>query len=379
MTPKTLVALEAMSNVNVMADITNEYGYNFTLLTYDPSLYSGLENVNVVVLQTHDSSKVEEYVQENIDTIYNIFSVTDTWGLLAARLREKYAFPSFIKSQDLTQFRNKSWVQSKIENFQQETNIGWPRICKPINGTGKIGVKLLYSEEEYKKFIAEIDDHNEYMTQPFYKGPLYSAEVWKSKDNFTFFGITNCIISKPPFFLEETKAFPWAANSSWENSVKEWTLSILETLNYNLGLAHIEFIESSDGFKLIEINARMAGALITPSILESTNYNPYRYTVEQAIGITPSIPIERQIYKGYAHTSIYAHKTGYIQSISGLEEIKNYPGNPTWFPSKSIKEKVREIGTYKARIGNLLVTAPTAELAQDRAITIASHIEVEIE
>ena len=96
-----------------------------------------------------------------------------------------------------------------------------------------------------------------------------------------FFGITNRILSDPPYFTERVKSFPWAADSQWETKVREWAFQLLRTLDYTLGLAHIEFIETSNGFRLVEINARMAGALITPGILATTNFNPYAMAVHQ--------------------------------------------------------------------------------------------------
>ncbi|QDZ43078.1 hypothetical protein [Corynebacterium sp. sy039] len=374
-----LLAIEAMSELDEMASAATKYGYSLRVLAENPNHY-GDTCAEIVKFPTRDRAQLENYVKENQSSIAQVFSVTDTWGVIASTMRDSFGYYQFSDTSKLKFFRDKESVQQKlISSGLASTSQDWPKIIKPRGGTGKIGIHLVESEAEMSAFSSEAELHLEdYLEQDFYFGPTYSAEVWRDGSSEILFGITNRILSQPPFFTERVKSFPWDAFSPWEKDVENWVFDILRALDYDLGLAHIEFIETATGFELVEINARMAGALITPGILKTTNFNPYAMAVNQALGAPLDSPTHREIKGGFSHVSLYASQTGTLDSVQGIENIKRYPGNPEWFPLRNQGDIITEVGTYRSRIGNLCATAKTASLAQDRAICAAQSIKMTI-
>lgn len=167
---------------------------------------------------------------------------------------------------------------------------------------------------------------NEFVLQDLYLALLcWSVARYSS---WSVFGITNRILSEPPFFTESVKSFPWAANSSWEQRVWDWLFEVLRTLDCNLGLAHVEFIETQSDFRLVGINARMAGALITPGISRPQTSIHTRWWVQQALGLPACESSLREVRSGYSHVSIYAANLGTTTSILGVPNALNYPGQP---------------------------------------------------
>lgn len=378
MAEKILLSVEAMTlGVKRMADHAKTLGYRLELLAADPSMYADRADTSVTVFPTQDKEALTSYVKENRANIGGIFSSTDTWGVAAAELREEFGFPSRITAEKLINMRDKSWVAEKIGAKQDETV--FPLIAKPRSGTGSKNIHLLSTPEEYDAFVASSEDADTFLFQPFYRGPLYSAEVWSNGQSAVFFGVTNRTLTKPPRFLEEVKSFPHAANTPWEKEVEAWTMSLMSALDYDLGLAHIEFIETCNGFKLVEINARMAGALITPAIDQCTNYDPYALAIADALDTAPELPKTREITGGHSHVSLYANRLGKVADIRGVETITQFPGDVGWIASKEIGATVTEVDTYRARLGNVFATGPNASVAQDRALSAAASIKVEIE
>lgn len=375
-TEKILLAIEAMTEIDRMAAAAECYGYSLVVLAEDASYYGEAEKVTIVEFPTRDYDALSDYIRENRSRIAQVFSVTDTWGVEASQLRDEFDFPQFGSTQKLRQLRDKQYVQETLKQagLAQEV-VTYPRILKAKNGTGKIGVYYVGSEQELQELVenngVNLDD---YMQQNYYRGSLYSAEVWRDKDTFQFFGITNRILSEPPFFTEKVKSFPWECGSEWEKGVEVWAGDVLAHLDYDFGLAHLEFVETNEGFELVEINCRMAGALITPSIVATTNYDPYRMVIEQALGVPVTIPDERVISGGFSHVSLYAQNTGRLNGIAGLDELGKYLGNAQWHASKDIGDDITELGTYRARIGNVSAYASSAPLAQDRASTAAAAL-----
>lgn len=374
---RTLLAIEAMMGVDEMAAAASSYGYQLTVLTEDPAYY-GKTNADIIPFPTRDYDALETYISENREVIHQVFSVTDTWGVVASRLRDSFGFYQFGDTAALTRLRNKDAVQQAlIDNGLAYEPQSWPRIVKPVGGTGKIGVQVVRCEAELEAFYArEGLTKEQYVLQNFYYGPMYSAELWRDGNFEVFFGVTNRVMSEPPFLTERVKSFPWSSNTIWENRVKEWVFRVLDAVDYRLGLAHVEFIETKSGFELVEINARMAGALVTHAIPNTTNYNPYRMTVEQALGLPITVPDARIVSGGYSHVSVYAPIIGTIRGITGADEVEDYPGNPAWIASRHLGDHITDVGTYRGRIGNVVATAETAHLAQDRALSAAQNVEV---
>lgn len=379
MVEKILLAIEAMSEVDEMAAAADKHGYHLRVLAEDAAYYGDTE-AEVVAFPTRDHHELATYIEANRASIAQVFSVTDTWGVIASTIRDRFGFYQFGNTAKLKFFRDKDAVESTLiaHGFAERSN-SWPKVMKLRNGTGKIGVYVAKSEHEVNEIVTMSGHKRDALVvQDFYFGPAYSAEVWRDSQHEIFFGITNRILSDPPYFTERVKSFPWAANSQWETEAKDWAFQLLRTLDYTLGLAHIEFIETSNGFRLVEINARMAGALITPGILATTNFNPYAMAVHQALNVPPCEIMTREIHGGYSHVSVYATSTGTISSIHGIDQLVHNPGAPTWIPSREIGDRIVEVGTYRSRIGNLMATGETAAIAQDRAISASRSISVEI-
>lgn len=370
-----------MAHVDEMAKAAEALGYGLTVLAEDPDMYGDCGDARMVRFPTRDSSALRRYVADHRDDVANVFSVTDMWGVAASELRDEFGFPQFLDTAKLRRLRDKAFVQNTLRDAGLLTaDIGdhWPRIVKPRNGTGKIGVRLVPDATTQRELARQGAWSDDIVSQPYYRGPLYSAEVWADGDRFLLMGVTNRIMAKPPVFLELVKSFPWSVQTQWERTVGEWVGRILAAVGYDLGLAHVEFIETSHGFELVEINCRMAGSLITPAILYSTNCNPYRMVVEQALGGRATLPHERTVRGGYSHVSVYADRPGTVAAVCGAATLTSYPGHPQWHQTRGVGAAVEQIGTYRARIGDVSAVGPDAATAQDRAIAASRCIEVRV-
>ena len=373
-----ILAIESMTAGNPhLAKRAKELGYQLRMVTEDASIYNDLENLEVVELPTRSYAALQDYVAQHRQEIAAIFSPTDTWGVDAAKLRDEFGFESRYTAQELAQFRDKSWVRETLTAGKDQAST-YPRILKPRNGTGSMGIRVVNTPGELEAAAAEMKD-TEFVDEPYYQGPLYSAEMYSDGARVEFFGVTNRILTSPPVFLERVKTFPHEYGSKWEKRVCEWATETLGILGYNAGFAHLEFIETADGFELVELNARMAGSLITPAVEACTNYNPYAMVIDDALGRDIEVPAQREVYGGHSHVSIYADHVGTLREVTGTSALPAFPGSPKWVPAKEAGAEITELGTYRCRIGNVFATADSPGLAQDRAIAAAQAIGVLIE
>lgn len=376
---KILLAVEAMTvGVRRMADHANKLGYHLRMLAEDPAIYSDVSGLDIVTFPTRDEAALHEFIQDTRDELGGIFSPTDTWGVAAAELREVFDLPRRFTAARLRDLRDKQWVRQALGSDFNVAADSFPQIIKPRGGTGSTGVTLIHSEGDLSRAFENVDDPSTFVIEPYYRGPVYSAELWSNGTTTIFFGVTNRILTDPLAFLEKVKTFPHECGTPWEADVERWAREVLATLQYNGGFAHIEFIETVDGFALVELNARMPGALITPAIDTCTNFDPYALAVDDALNREPELPAAREVHGGHSHVSLYASMTGQLHTVDGLGDLPNYPGSPGWMPSKSIGDQILDTSSYRARIGNIYATAATPALAQDRAVAASQAIKADI-
>lgn len=350
------------------------HGLRTILLTSDPSLYPDTAGMEVVTLDTSDVTAYLDSLADapGIKAPKSILSPTDTWGVAAAEQRERLGLYCPFSAAELRRFRDKAWVRAQLP----ETQTGYPRIVKPASGTGSQGIYLVANEEEEVRARTQLCSGA--LSEPYFRGPLYSAEVYRSRERFIFFGVTNRTLTKPPRFLEEAKTFPHAAGTPWEDDVRIWAEATLGALSYACGFAHVEFIETVHGFALVELNPRMGGALITAAVDACTTYDPYAMLVDEALGLPLEVPATRKVTQAASHVSIYADAPGTLEAVEGTQELRHFPGNVRWLPTKAPGDEIADAETYRARVGNVWATAPLAELAQDRALAAANSLDVEV-
>jgi len=367
-----------MTGVKEMNEAAERHGCRLILLAEEPAMYGDIGKAEVIEFPTRERRKLEQFIAEKRSHFQAIFSPTDTWGIAAAELRESNGFKSRITSGKLKQFRDKSWVQHALAGADLDHKQEYPQIVKPRHGTGSTGIRLVHNDAERKEALSDYKDYSDVVVQAYYQGPVYSAEIWSDGAKIEFFGITNRRLADPPLFLEEVKSFPHCPETDWENEVKDWIATVIDALDYDAGFAHVEFAETRHGFRLIELNARMPGSLITPAIAATTNYDPYQVIVDEALGMDPTFPTQREILGGYSHVSVYAATTGILNEVHGIDSLGQHPGNAHWVPSKDLGDQITDTESYRARVGNIVATGPNSAIAEDRVNAAARDVRVTV-
>ena len=153
MVEKILLAIEAMSEVDEMAAAADKHGYHLRVLAEDAAYYGDTE-AEMVTFPTRNHDELATYIEKNRASIAQVFSVTDTWGVIASKIRDKFGFYQFGDTAKLEFFRDKEAVESALiaHGFARRSN-SWPKVMKLRNGTGKIGVYFAQSEDEVTKIV----------------------------------------------------------------------------------------------------------------------------------------------------------------------------------------------------------------------------------
>lgn len=103
-------------------------------------------------------------------------------------------------------------------------------------------------------------------------------------------------------------------------------VKLAEAFEVKRGPAHLEIKDDPRmGPTLIEINARFAGARIPLMIKNSSNFDPYKKTIEVLVHGKTKVPQPIVMKKQCAFVCCPVLETGRIEEISGIEAIQKLP------------------------------------------------------
>jgi hypothetical protein len=394
----TVVLLEALTfGLGRLVDAATDAGHRLCLLTGDRSIYAhelailGPDALDVVDIDTTDLEACEAVLRE-LPGLAGVISSTDTWAVpgaeLTARLglpgpdvgavrtlRDKGAVRSLLHAHGLSRG---TALPSPFDAGRVEAATGFPLVLKDSAGTSSRGVWLVRDRAELGAALAEAGRtplKGQLIAEPFFAGPVYSAETLTWQGRTRLLGVHSRQLSPEPMRREDAAAFPVAFPAGELAELDGWIGRVLAVAGFGQGFAHTEFVLTADGPEVIEINARIGGALVGEALCRSLATNVYDAMLSVALGKSPALlddPLDQGT--GVAFVLVYAGRTGTLTGWSGLDRLDALPGRPEWFPTSNPGDRFEHLGDQRGCTGIVLSEGPTAELALHRALTAAGGI-----
>lgn len=159
-------------------------------------------------------------------------------------------------------------------------------VVKPNQGTGSIGVKLCWGYQHAVEAINEIlAAGGEALVEEYIPGALVSVEVFRDQGTTLILGTTDRVLSDPPYFAELNWTFPTQLDPDTRAELDTIVSQILDEIAFDNGPAHVEFILSKDGPKVVEVNPRMAGRGLSRMVSDISGTNEYVLVIRNALGL----------------------------------------------------------------------------------------------
>jgi biotin carboxylase len=213
-----------------------------------------------------------------------------------------------------------------------------------LEETDFFGVRADYA------IIEEYIGGDEYIVDTFSDGErAHVTDIWlyEKIDSKTFHNIYYNCFSLP---LSDPKVKP----------LIDLACKLADAFDIKRGPAHLEIKDDPKrGPTLVEINARFGGVRIPLLIKESSNFDPYKKTLEVFIHGKTKVPEPIVMKKACAIVCCPVLETGKIQDISGIEKIQklaSYQGHQ-----------------LNIKSGDLIV--PTTDLATIPLIVFMAHAD----
>lgn len=386
----TVVLLEALTfGLGRLADAARAEGHDLVLLTGDRSIYTYElsrcgDRVRVVDVDTTDVTACERALG-NVPDLAGLISSTDTWALpgadLAARLGLPGPAPAAVRV-----LRDKAAVRAKLHEhglsrsgpLDPNTAEAFPLVLKDSAGTSSRAVWLARSPAERDAALVQAAVtplKGRLIAEPYFEGPLYSAETVTWQGETRLLGLLSRVMSPEPLRREEASGFPVAFPDTDHAALADWISRVLRAAGHERGFAHTEFVLTATGPEVVEINARIGGALVGEALCRALGVNAYDAMVQIALDRRPGL-LDGATGGGAAtgFVVVYPREAGVLDGWTGLDRLPHLPGNPEWYPTASPGDVLEHLTDQRSGTGIVLAEGPTAELALHRAQAAAGGI-----
>ncbi|QIP83274.1 ATP-grasp domain-containing protein [Streptomyces sp. Tu 2975] len=400
----TVVCLESLTfGLGRSVRAADALGERLVLLTRDPSYYTyelarlPADALDIVQIDTFDAERVADLLHHT-PGLRGLISSTDTWTLVGAELTARLGLPG-LEPDVLRLTRDKAAVRNRlheagltrgraVEALGPGTDlrellpkeVGMPAVLKDTAGTGSQNVWLVRDEPELEAALDEATRRNlkgRLFAEPYFSGPVYSAETLTWAGRTRLLGVSSRLMSPEPHFREEITAYPVAFPEARRATLERWLGEVLGAIGYTDRFAHVEFVLTTGGPEVVEINPRIGGALVGEGMCRALGVNVYEAVIETALGRRPSL-MDADLPGGPAVAFVlgYPAAPGVFTGVAGLDRLADMPGSPAWYPVRSAGDAVEHLADSRGYAGIVYAEGETAELATHHAVAAANAVRV---
>jgi biotin carboxylase len=397
----TIAVLETQNfGLAHLVDAAHDRGHRVVLLTSDRSRYAsalaGLgDALDVVDVDTTDVGRVVDVLHGYPD-LAGLVRMVEAWSLPALAVARKLGLPhESVEAVELVRDKGRLRRHLFDNGFSRAPSIlidphreygeelaaalSYPVILKDIAGIFSENVWLVRRPEELPAVLTEARSvqlrGGGLTAEPYFIGPLYSAETVSWDGETRLLGVTSRKISPEPHFREEMGSFPVRFPDERYAELTRWISEILASVGYREGVTHTEFIATTDGFEIVEINARIGGATIGEFINRALGVNAYAAFIDLALGRRPSLMDEgRQVLQGVGGVALYAPSTGVFDRIDGVQTLAGHPGSPELFEVAKPGATIASTDDQRGLLALVMATGETAELSMHNAMSAAGKL-----
>lgn len=399
-----IVCIASEFKGNEFLDECQNAGWDVTLVTRKKLLdeawaWTSLNEVKTV----SDDASADEYVREIVNVagtklIHRIVGLDEFDVLTAAKAREHLQLGGMTSSHAL-RFRDKLAMRNiacessipcpsfvgvfhpdSINDYLDSGSGPW--VVKPRNEVSAFGIRKCETKEEVWSALNDLDARNtwrdhpsQFLIEKFIAGNVFHVDSVVYKGKVMVCGVSQ--YGTPPFSVSHyggvftSSIVPY--KSAERSKLEKLNTELLKAFNYQQGVSHAEFLQSSDDgkFYLLEVACRVGGAYIANVLEHACNFNLWREwaKLETSSSENPyKLPKLRKDFAGVALALANQDAPDTSQYVE--DEIVYRVSKPKHvgliFYSKKQKRLEELLSVYSERItADFLAVAPAKERYDD--------------
>jgi biotin carboxylase len=252
----------------------------------------------------------------------------------------------------------------------------FPLIIKSPQSNGSKDVILVENIRECIKSVKQLlrkNPESPILVEEYLEGPQYLIEVVVYNSTISVAAIVEQEVTKGERFIITGYSVCPELYLELLPGLKETVFSVIEDLQLINGTCHLEMKLTNKGWKLIEINPRMAGGAMNRMIEEAFGYNLAEQTIRMYTGLAPDL-------RNKHNKAIYTHylvvgTVGKLLKVSGCDSAKEQTGVLEVYTKAEYGQLLTPPRSMGQRYGYVIAAAESREQAREYAMNAAKHIQ----
>lgn len=289
----------------------------------------------------------------------------------------KYQMRNFIKSIGL-HVPEYYLCHSRMELLEKFRILNKKAIVKPIDNCGSRGVYIVENEHTLCEVAQDVFANSfsgEILLEEFMIGNESSVEVLVENRTPIVLGWCRKNKSPEPYRFDiQLDYFPDASNEeNWQ--VEEMVKTLVDGLEYENGIMHIEFMWTSVGIKIIEFALRGCGSNVITHLMPTLRgFDIMQYLIKKSLDEDVSIKLPKDLYGTLKF--IIPHE-GVIKSVSGVEQVWNVNGLVDFYTDLKNGYKIDTIKNGRLRPGYFIVSGDSRQDVAKKIEQIENLLQIE--
>lgn len=367
---------------------------NRTIFVEDRDHYHEIDDVHLLNMSDTDAilSAISDLIEEGKKVVCFI-SFLDEYVYLAALLTntlcdipltteplqvmtDKILTRRYLAGKNYTPFFKVLSSTETIDDQIIELKDQFPLIIKSPQSNGSKDVLLVENVRECKKGVKQLQRKNSespILVEEYLEGPQYLIEAVVFNSIITVAAIVEQEVTKGERFIITGYSVCPELYLEQLPGLKETVFSIIEDFQLRNGTCHLEMKLTNKGWKLIEINPRMAGGAMNRMIEEAFGYNLAEQTIRLFTGLEPDLRKKhnKAIYTHY----LIVGTVGKLLKISGCDSAKEQTGVLEVYTKAEYGQLVTPPRSMGQRYGYVLAAADSKDRAREYALNGAKQIQ----
>lgn len=208
--------------------------------------------------------------------------------LLCRQTLESYGVPS-------TRYAE---VANAEEALERAADFGYPVILKPATGYGSLLSKMADTSEEVRRYFEGYEDAvskidpivrrdvvGKLIMEQRLIGELFSVEIGVTKTQIILpFMIDQRKRTDHDEIIELGSSVPPDLSNAEQQRMIDYTTQVIHALGLDLGIFHIEIIETEEGPRLVDANPRLMGGNLPELFHSSTGLDIFDFLLDIHLG-----------------------------------------------------------------------------------------------
>lgn len=404
-----LVFVEANTTGTGMAALRSAaaLGYEPVFVTSRPDRYLGLPATGAAVVRcdTNDPAALRSGVLDmgDVTSIAGVLTTSEFYLATAAALAADLGLPgeavdavttcrykdrlrAALRDADVGQPRFRVVPDAAAARVAFE-ELGGPVIVKPVDESGSTRVRRCDTAAEAAAQVTEIvaatvntrgqPTARRALVEEFLDAPEYSVEMFAVAGEQVLAGVVEKHVTVGPHFVEIGHVFPADLPGEVTQGLAASVGKAITATGLSHGASHTEVKLTASGVRIVEINPRPAGGMITELVRLVTGVDLLEQQIRCAAGMPVTLPDGMRGYAGIRFLT--STGTGVLEAVTGVAEAELVPGVVTVVVTAAPGQRVAPPVDAYGRLGYVIASGTSRAAVLEALHTAHGLIDIVVE